>query len=104
MSLKVFFAFQKYGGSGEFHYRSSIVGYCYPCNGSGRLKHYTHKSFAISINDETGNPFSWLNVTARSKAEAVRKTYKIGENGCYKDRLDSITAAENGVNYTYSIL
>lgn len=95
---------QKCGGFGEFHYRSGIVGHCYLCNGSGKLKRYAHKSFAISINDEAGNPFPWLNVTARSEAEARRKARKIGENGCYKDRLDSIIAVESGIEYTYKPL
>lgn len=92
---------QKCGGSGKFHYRSGVVGHCYPCDGSGKLKRYAHKSFAISINDEAGNPFPWLHVSARSEAEAARK---IGENGSYKDRLDSIIAVEVGVEYTYKPL
>ena len=33
--------------------------------------------------------------------EAERKARKIGENGCFKNRLDTITATENGTEYTY---
>lgn len=65
---------------------------------------FSHKSFLIMISDENGNPFPWLNVSARSKAEAERKARKIGLNGCYKDRLDTVSAVENGISYTYKTL
>ena len=91
----------KCNGSGKYIYRSGTVGPCYSCNGSGKLKRTERKLYKISINDEAGNPFQWLNVTARSQAEAERKARKIGENGCFKNQLDTITAAENGTEYTY---
>lgn len=91
----------KCNGSGKYIYRSGAVGPCYLCNGSGKLKRTEHKLYKITINDETGNPFQWLNVKARSQAEAERKARKIGENGCFKNRLDTITANENGTEYTY---
>lgn len=92
---------EKCNGSGKYIYRSGAVGPCYSCNGSGKLKRTEHKLYKITINDETGNPFQWLNVKARSQAEAERKARKIGENGCFKNRLDTITANENGTEYTY---
>lgn len=91
-------------GSGKFIYKSGIVGPCYGCNGSGKLKKIPHKSFSITIHDENGCPFRWLHVNARSKTEAERKARKIGENGCYKDRLDTIAAVEDGIEYTYKAL
>lgn len=95
---------QKCGGSSKFFYHSGIVGRCYSCNSSGKLKCYASKSYAISINNETGNPFLWIHVNARSEAEAKNKARKTGKNGCYKDRLDSIVATEDGVEYTYKPL
>lgn len=95
---------EKCGGSGKFIYKSGIVGPCYPCNGSGKLKRMSHKSFKIFINDESGYSFPWLNVAAQTQAEAIRKARKIGKNGCYKDRLDTIAAVENGICYTYKAI
>ena len=69
----------KCNGSGEYIYRSGIVGHCYPCNGSGKLKRYTHKQFLIRISDNSGIPFDWLNVKARTEAEAIKKARKIAK-------------------------
>ncbi len=91
----------KCNGSGEYIYRSGIVGHCYPCSGSGKLKRYMHKQFLVRIADNSGVPFDWLNVKARTEAEAIKKAQKIAENGIYKENLDTITATENGVSYTY---
>lgn len=94
----------KCNGTGKYVYKSGIVGPCYSCNGKGRLKRIPHKLFKITIHDESGKPFDWLHVTARNKAEAERKARKIGENGCYKDRLDTVTATESGIDYTYKAI
>ncbi len=89
-------------GTGKFTYKSGIDGICYSCNGKGKLKKIPHKSFLITIHDEKGSPFHWLHINANSKLEAEQKARKIGKTGAYKDRIDTIVAVEDGIEYTYT--
>ena len=94
-------ACHKCKGSGKYHYRSGMIGHCYACNGYGKIKKIPQKTFKIFIDDDSGVPFPWLNVTARSEDEAIKKAQNIGKNGCYKDRLHTATARENPITYDY---
>lgn len=94
----------KCNGTGEYHFRNGVIGHCYQCNGKGRMKRTSHKKFLITIVDNGGERIDWINVSARSKTEAVRKAETIAGRGCYRDQIDTIEAHENGVEYTYSHL
>ena len=94
----------KCGGSGKFIYKSGVTGHCYQCNGKGAVKRIAHKSFAISIMNNDGVRIDWLHINARSQSEAVRKARATAARGCYKDQLDTITATESGIEYTYKTI
>ena len=91
-------------GSGKFQYKSGMIGYCYQCNGKGKIKRIAHKVFDISIVDNEGERIEWMCVIARSENEAIKKAKKIGERGIYKNQLDTITASERGIEYTYKAI
>ena len=91
----------KCNGSGKFIYKSGMTG---PCNGKGSVKRIAHKSFAISIMNNDGVRIDWLHISARSQNEAVRKARATAARGCYKDQLDTITATESGIEYTYKTI
>ena len=38
------------------------------------------------------------------KMEAVKKARVTAARGCYKDQLDTITATESGIEYTYKTI
>lgn len=94
----------KCGGSGKFIYKSGATGHCYQCNGKGAVKRIAHKSFAISIVNNDGVRIDWLHISARSQNEAIRKARATAARGCYKDQLDTITATESGIEYTYKTI
>ena len=94
----------KCGGSGKFVYKSGMTGHCYQCNGKGVVKRIAHKSFVISILNNDGVRIDWLHMNARSQNEAVRKARATAARGCYKDQLDTITATESGVEYTFKTI
>lgn len=94
----------KCNGSGKFIYKSGMTGPCYQCNGKGSVKRIAHKSFAISIMNNDGVRIDWLRINARSQNEAVRKARVTAARGCYKDQLDTITATESGIEYTYKTI
>lgn len=81
-----------------------MTGPCYQCNGKGSVKCIAHKSFAISIVNNDGVRIDWLHINARSQSEAVRKARATAARGCYKDQLDTITATESGIEYTYKTI
>lgn len=81
-----------------------MTGLCYQCNGKGSVKRIPHKSFQISIVDNDGVRIDWLNVNAGSENAAVGKARVIAARGCYKDQLDTITATESGIEYTYKTI
>lgn len=74
---------------------------CSKCNGSGK---FIYKSFAISIVNNDGVRIDWLHISARSQNEAIRKARATAARGCYKDQLDTITATESGIEYTYKTM
>ena len=81
-----------------------MTGPCYQCNGKGSVKRIAHKSFAISIVNNDGVRIDWLHISARSQNEAIRKARATAARGCYKDQLDTITATESGIEYTYKTM
>ena len=81
----------KCNGSGKFIYKSGMTGPCYQCNGKGFVS-----------ND--GVRIDWLHISARSQNEAVKKARVTAARGCYKDQLDTITATESGIEYTYKTI
>ena len=96
--------YSKCNGSGKFIYKSGMTGPCYQCNGKGSVKRIAHKSFAISIVNNDGVRIDWLNVNAGSENAAIKKARVIAARGCYKDQLDTITATESGIEYTYKTI
>ena len=94
----------KCNGTGKYIYKSGVTGHCYQCNGKGAVKRIAHKFFAISIINNDGVRIDWLHINARSQNEAVRKAHTIAAHGCYKDQLDTITATESRIEYTYKCL
>ena len=70
----------------------------------GSVKRIAHKSFAISIVNNDGVRIDWLHISARSQNEAIRKARVTAARGCYKDQLDTITATESGIAYTYKTI
>lgn len=92
---------KKCDGTGKFIYKSGIEGFCYDCNGKGKLKKIEHKNFTITIIDNDGNRINWIGQNAKTEKEAIRKAKKIAERGCYSQNADTIEAIENGVSYTY---
>lgn len=62
---------------------------CSKCNGSGKYD---------------GVRIDWLHISARSQNEAIRKARVTAARGCYKDQLDTITATESGIEYTYKTI
>lgn len=94
----------KCNGSGKFIYKSGMTGPCYQCNGKGSVKRIPHKSFQISIMNNDGVRIDWLHINAKSQNEAVRKARVTASRGCYKDQLDTITATESGIEYTYKTI
>lgn len=88
-------------GTGKFEYKSGMTGFCYQCDGKGRLYKYTSQSYKITIINKAGNRIDWLHQTAKSSAEAIRKARKIAERGIYKDNIDTIEAVPDGEHYTY---
>ena len=67
-------------------------------------KSIAHKSFAISIVNNDSVRIDWLHISARSQNEAIRKARATAARGCYKDQLDTITATESGIEYTYKTI
>lgn len=51
-----------------------------------------------------GVHIDWLHMNVRSQSEAVRKARATAARGCYKDQLDTITATESGIEYTYKAI
>ena len=94
----------KCGGSGKFIYKSGVVGHCYQCNGKGAVRRIAHKSFVISIVSNDGVRIDWLHMNARSEKEATRKARVVAARGCYKNQLDTITATESGIEYTFKTI
>ena len=94
----------KCNGSGKFIYKSGMTGPCYQCNGKGSVKRIPHKSFQVSIMNNDGVRIDWLHINAKSQNEAVRKARVTASRGCYKDQLDTITATESGIEYTYKTI
>lgn len=94
----------KCNGSGKFIYKSGVTGHCYQCNGKGKLKRIAHKSFLITIVDNSGTRIDWLHNTANSKGEAIRKARAVAARGCYKDNVGTIDATETGIEYTYKTI
>lgn len=62
---------------------------CSKCNGSGK---FIYKS------GMTGPCYQC------NQNEAVRKARATAARGCYKDQLDTITATESGIEYTYKTI
>lgn len=56
----------------------------------------------LSVKD--GVRIDWLNVNAGSENAAIKKARVIAARGCYKDQLDTITATESGIEYTYKTI
>ena len=94
----------KCNGSGKFIYKSGSTGHCYQCNGKGKVKRIAHKSFSISIVDNSNNRIDWIHLSARSQNEALKKARVIAARGCYKKQIDTILATECGIEYTYKPL
>jgi DnaJ-class molecular chaperone len=91
-------------GSGKFIYKSGVVGHCYQCDGKGVVKRIAHKSFTISIVNNDGARIDWLHMSARSEKEAIGKARVVAARGCYKNQLDTITATESGIEYTFKTI
>ena len=94
----------KCNGSGKFIYKSGATGHCYQCNGKGKLKRIAHRSFLITIVDNSNTRIDWLHIVAKSKNEAIKKARAVAFRGCYKDNVDTIDATETDTEYTYKTI
>ena len=52
--------------------------------------------------DNGGERIDWLHIPARNKNGSMRKARAV--RGCYKYQVDTITAAECGIEYTYKAI
>lgn len=94
----------KCGGSGKFIYKSGVTWALLPVQRQRCCEAHCYQILCNTIMNNDGVRIDWLHISARSQNEAVRKARATAARGCYKDQLDTITATESGIEYTYKTI